>query len=165
MKEESFSIAIDELALQLSNQRIEEQIEDTDFSVQSSIFTVGKSNNVLTNQLGGVELTYVDILKDGLNNPYLQINWRLKREDVESGKIVSFAVIRKKIKREDAILSKNLVAYDANAFDKLSRKNKVTGKFSENKKAFNNVKKSLLDPATLNYPLATSVRIHKGTLL
>lgn len=154
-KEVSFSIDFDELDKQLDEARKEDDFSDNDdFSIRTSVFTLGKDPRVQQEHLAAPDLRYIQILKDGLDNPYLELNWRIQREDVDSGKVTAFEIYRRRLRPEEAISTYSLTKFDKDAFSKLSRKNKKTGKFSEEKKATNNIRKGMIDLSDLNHNLA-----------
>jgi len=151
MAEKSYSIVFGDTAAE--EKKILHRSETADSLSRSTVFSFGKSSALVRNQAIAPEITFLEILKDGLNNPYVQINWRIKKSDVDSGKILGFNVFRIKISGKQAQGIKGVSAFDRNAFDRLSIKNKKTGNFSEEKKAISNVKTGLIDKSTLNHSL------------
>lgn len=153
--EVTYSVDLDELEKQLEEQRKEDDFSDNDdFSVRTSIFTLGKDPRVQQDHLSAPDLRLIEVLKDGLQNPYLELNWRIAREDMDSGKVTGFEVYRRKLRPEESTSYFTVTKYDKDAFDKLSRKNKKVGKFSEEKKAMNNIRKGMIDLSNLNHNLS-----------
>jgi hypothetical protein len=70
-------------------------------------------------------VTFLEILKDGLNNPYVQVNWRIKKSVADSSNIIGFDIYRIKVTDFAAHTDSKLAvtAFDRNAFDRLSIKN------------------------------------------
>lgn len=154
-KDVSVSLDTEKLAVQLNDQRsIPDYSTFEGISTKSSVFVVGNDPRVSSQHLSTPELTYIEVLKDGLQNPYVQVNWQLKREDIDSGQIVSFDVYRRLKKPEESPSFFAVDSFDRDAFFRLSYKNKRVGKFSEEKKAIPNIKRSLIDLSNLNTNLS-----------
>lgn len=67
------------------------------------------------------------------------------------GKVINFEIWRRVLLPEEAVSNVNLAAYDRAAFDKLSRKIKKVGKFSEEKKSLYDIRRDLIDLSNLDY--------------
>lgn len=154
-KDVSVSLDTEKLILQLQQQRSVPDYSDFEgISSKSSVFVVGNDPRVSSQHLSTPELAFIELLKDGLQNPYTQINWQLKREDIDSGQIVSFDIYRRLKKPEESPSFFNVDSFDRDAFDKLANKNKKVGTFSEERKAITNIKRSLIDLSNLNNNLS-----------
>jgi hypothetical protein len=165
-KDVSISLDTEKLALQLQNQNSIPNYSDFEgVSTKSSVFVVGNDPRVSSQHLSTPELTYIELLKDGLQNPYVQINWQLKREDIDSGQIISFDVYRRLKKPEESPSFFNVESFDRDAFDKLANKNKKVGTFSEERKAITNIKRSLIDLSNLNSNLSLQKQVETTNVL
>jgi len=162
-KEVSFSVDLEELEAQLQERREEELKDQEGINVRSTVFSLGKDPRVSAQQqVNAPEISTLEILKDGLDNQFIQVNWRVARYDVDSGGVVGFRIFRRKLmmdevfseKRRDRRVPRNLSRF---AFDRLSRKIPKRGKFSADKKAISGVRRSLIPRDILNSNLASSV--------
>jgi hypothetical protein len=143
-REIGISVDLGELEKNLKERR-EALKSEGEEAVRSTVFTFGKDPRISSKPVVGTpEIYLVEILKDGLDNPYIKLHWRVNRFDVDSGSIVGFNVFRRRLKDD------SIPALSRAAFDRLSRKNKRVGKFSAEKKAINNVKKGAIPLSILN---------------
>jgi hypothetical protein len=149
---QAYSLDIKTLQEQIQAQIPVDQTSEATVSVNTSVFTVGKDPRISTNQVGTPTLTNLEILKDGLQNPYIQLNWTVDRKDVDNGNIIAFQIFRRPIR--DLSQINTFIPpfkYTKSDLEKLSSK-KPTGKFSSNKPP-NNVNSKLIDPSVLNINL------------
>jgi hypothetical protein len=132
----------------------------------SSIFTFGETQIVVSTQEQSCtpEIISIDLLKDGLSNLYAQLNWRVDKAQGDVADILGFNVYRRKVRPEEAEKLIDITTFDKNAFDKLSVKNQKTGKFSEEKKAIFNTKRSMLSSQTLNPNVTTKTQVFDNNL-
>jgi hypothetical protein len=150
----SVSIDLEKLQDQLEQQREDpDYLEDEEMTARSSVIMLGNDPRIAQQHLSTPELTYIEILKDGLHNPYLQINWQLKREDIDSGQIRYFEVYRRLKRPEDSPSFLTIDSLDRDAFESLAIKSKKVGKFSEEKKPISNIKRGLINLSNLNHNL------------
>lgn len=157
MSQREFEIDIESLQNQIQQQRLENQSDsDNDFSFRTSIFTLGTDTRVQQAQTYQPTLSKIDILVDGANYPYLQLNFQIDRKAVDSGKIVAFRVYRRKLTPEEASVYKTL-SYEIteSAFQKLTQRAKKVGKFSEEKKAVEKTKKNTIPNSVIKNPFIT----------
>lgn len=149
-KEKAFSVDLEKLYESLDRKRQEEDVEPEKV-VRTHVLSLGSDPRLGTARpSGGPEITLVEIKSDSLDNPFVKVNWKVRKEDIDSGAIKGFAIFRRKlseIEREDLGVSGK---FDEYAFERLSRKNKRSGKFSENKKAIYNVRRGSLPLSILN---------------
>jgi hypothetical protein len=88
----------------------------------------------------------IEILKDGVKDPYLTLNWRMSHQDIELADIVGFNVYRRKRRIDES----QAVFFDEDAFDKIAEGSKRTGKFSQHKKAIYKIRRGLVPKSILN---------------
>lgn len=113
--EASIVIDLEELEKQIEEQRQQDELLYNDTSIlRTSTFTLGLDPQVSNESVSAPELTTIDIMKDGLANPFVQINWQIKRELLDSSRISLFRVFRRKIKSSDALRITNGVSYSRN---------------------------------------------------
>ncbi len=150
----SVSIDLEKLQDQLEQQREDpDYLEDEEMTARSSVIMLGNDPRIAQQHLSTPELTYIEILKDGLHNPYLQINWQLKREDIDSGQIRHFEIYRRLKRPEDSPSFFTIDSLDRDAFESLAIKSKKVGKFSEEKKSITNIRRGLINLSNLNHNL------------
>lgn len=144
MSQKDFEINLEDLQTQILEQRSQNQaIDDDKFSFRTSIFTLGTDVRVQQAQTYQPELTKIDILVDGANYPYLQLNFQIDRRAVDSGKVVGFNVFRRRLTPDEASVYKTLdYKITDSSYEKLTQRAKKVGKFSETKKAVEKTKKS-----------------------
>ena len=156
IKDKNISISVD-IERFLKQQQEQNQLIDysdtEEVTPRSSVFALGNDPRIASQHLSTPEITYIEVLKDGLQNPYTQINWQIKREDIDSGQVVGFDIFRRLKKPEESTSFFAIESFDRDAFSKISFKNKRVGKFSEEKKAISNIKRGLIDLSTLNHNL------------
>lgn len=81
----SVSIALDRLQQQIEEQQKRPSFADFEgVTSRSSVFVLGLDPRVSQQHITAPELTYMEILKDGLDNPYVEINWQVRKEDIDS---------------------------------------------------------------------------------
>jgi hypothetical protein len=154
--EASIVIDLEQLDKQIKEQRAQDElVYNNTLSMRTSTFTLGLDPQISSEQVSAPELTSVDILRDGLSNPFLQVNWQIKRELLDSSKIVLFKVFRRRLVSSSAgaLRVTNDLSYSRNGIDKIAKKSKKTGKFSVEKKAIVNVARSAIPLSTLNQSL------------
>lgn len=161
-KEVSINLDFEELDKQIEEQRQREQPEDTkSLNVRSTVFTLGKDPRVGTQRkVSPPELQLLELLKDGVDNPYVELNWRTSRFAVDSGGIASFNVYRRRLTREEIFketrdYKKKIRSFSRGAFDRISRKIPKAGRFSPDKKALYQMRRSLIPKDILNSRLAS----------
>jgi len=156
-KEVSVSVDLEELERQLQEKREEEDFSETkSFNTRSTVFTLGSDPRLTTKrQIAAPDFYLVEILKDRLDNPYLQLNWRVDRVDVDSGGIVGFNIYRRRLSDIDESSFKGTLPFSVAAFDRLSVGNKRYGKFSFDRKALYNIKRGSIPLEILNSNLST----------
>lgn len=128
-------------------------------NVRSTLISAKKDPRVSTTpSVSAPDLRLLEILKDGFKNPYVAVNWRIKRSDVEQAGVVGFNVFRRKISREK-FYSQNrrkgetVNKFSVNAFDRISRGIPRRGKFSSERKGLDQVSRDLLPMSTVNSSL------------
>jgi hypothetical protein len=161
-KEISLSVDIEELEKQLTEKRDEEPSAKP-FTVRSTVFSLGKDPRVGTKQqISSPSFYLIEILKDRMDNPYLFLHWRVPRSEIDAGRIVGFNVYRRRMREEDAL--RKPLSFNRNAFDKLARGNKKTGKFSADRKAIYNIKRGSIPIEVLNPNLAQIKKAEESRL-
>jgi hypothetical protein len=156
-KEVSFSVDLDKLDQQLEDQA-EQALTDfeTSFNARSTVISLGKDPRVSTRKkISAPNLTKIEVLKDGLDNPYIELHWRVPRFDVDAGGIVSFDVYRRRLSKDEIGkefrgTKRKRNVFSRNSFDMVSKKITRRGKFSEEKKAFTEIDKDLIPAEVLN---------------
>jgi hypothetical protein len=171
-KEINLKIDLSRFKKQMEDQREREQLNPTEnkVGVRTTVFSLGKSTLVSSAaQAKPPSLKSVEIMKDGLDNPFVRLNWRIDRESIDRAGVKGFKVFRKKIskknffrevKREDTAAR----PFTAIGFDKISRKIPSYGKFSQEKKAIVQIKPGLIPLSTLNSRLSIEENIVKSKL-
>jgi hypothetical protein len=125
-------------------------------ATRSNLFTVGLNPQTPTDRsLGAPDLTRVELLKDGLDNPYAEIHWQIPRFDVDAGGVVGFEVYRRRLSREEIIRefrdrSRRLLNFDHVAIDKLARSIPRRGKFFYDRKSIYQAKRGSIPLSILN---------------
>lgn len=157
-KEVSINLDFEELDKQIEEQRAREQPEEQNsLNVRSTVFTLGKDPRLGTKkQVQAPDLQLLELLKDGVDNPYVELSWRTSRFDVDSGGIVAFNVYRRKLTREEIFkenrdFKKKIRTFSRTAFDRVSRKITKKGKFSCDKKGLYQMRRSLIPQDILNF--------------
>lgn len=157
-KEISISIDVEELEDQVETKREKEDPEgEEDLELRSTIFSLGKDPRVgIKRENPTPEFRFIEILKDGVDNPFLELNWRIPRFDVDSAGVVGFNVWRRKLSTREINASTRdrkrakLRGFNRGGFDRIARKTIKKGKFSQNKKSISNIKRSLIPKSILN---------------
>lgn len=154
-KDVSFSIDLNLLNKQLEAQRVADRDPENDFSVKTTVFTLGKDPRVGTKpQVSAPNFTLIQILKDRMDNPFNRLNWQLPRSDIDAGGVIGFNIYRKDLGAESALSFNGVMTVSRVAFDKLSQGNIAKGKFSAERKALYNVKRKSVPILVLNPNLA-----------
>jgi hypothetical protein len=97
------------------------------------------------------DLRFVEFLKDGVDNPYVELNWRIPRYDINVNEIQGFNVYRRRLsKLEVKELFPRLRPFSRVGFDKVSKKIINSGKFSAERKAISQIRSSLIPDVVLN---------------
>ena len=155
-KEVSILVDFEKIESRAAQRREEEGFTKAEEGMRSTIVSLGKDPRIVTKkQLTSPDLRLVEILKDGLDNPYTELNWRSTRYDIDTGGVVGFNIYRKTLRREDILESRRdpqekLLFYNMSALDKLGRKIGRTGKFSSHKKAIFQVRRGAIPLSYLN---------------
>ena len=99
-KDVNFHLDIDKLNENLERKEIE--APPAKVGVRTTIFSMTNGDQRVGNQpiVSTPDLFLLKILKDGLQNPYVELFWRIPRADVERDNIVGFEIYRKKISVE-----------------------------------------------------------------
>jgi hypothetical protein len=124
--------------------------------VKSSIIVLGKDKRTdARNQLMFPSFMFIELLKDGIDNIFTELKWRINRLSVEGGNVIGFNVYRKRYTTEEVQNDPDfgfLVfnAFNARSFARLSDKITKKGKFGEEKKAISFIKRGDIDPLILN---------------
>jgi hypothetical protein len=159
-KEVSIKIDLKELDKQLEEQRERDPDFEAPIDVRSTTFNMGSDP-----QVGGKRkvippaLRVVELLKDGVDNPFIKLHWRISRFDVDAGGITSFNVYRRRLSREEVFEEfrddkKKIRTFSRFGFDRISRKISRKGKFSEEKKAMYQIRRSLIPDNVRNFNLS-----------
>lgn len=147
-KEVGFVLDLETLRMQ---SELEDEIEDSSINpgVRSSIFSLGKDPRVSkAPQLSSPDLRFIEVLKDGLDNLFLRLNWRMPRFDVDIGSITGFEIYRRRFSKDE--MEEEQRSYSSRAYDRLSNKISRRGKFSAEKKSVYHIRRSLLSKDVLN---------------
>jgi hypothetical protein len=84
-KDISVSIDLDRLQQQVEEQKNRPSFADFEgVTSRSSVFVLGLDSRLSKQHVSSPTLTYIEVLKDGLGKPYTQINWEIKKEDLDS---------------------------------------------------------------------------------
>jgi len=167
-KEVSISLDFEEIDKQLEERRDQEQPTDEEaISARSTIFSLGKDPRLGTKRkVVPPELRLLEILKDGINNPFVELNWRTSRFDVDAGGVIAFNIYRRKLTREEIFretrdYKRQIRTYSRTTFDRISRNITSKGHFSSDRKALYQFDRSLIPGDILNsnlYSLEKSVQ-------
>jgi len=161
-KEISVVVDVVKLDQQLATKREALEAAEDAFSVESTVFVLGFDPRVGTKiGITTPEVKNITVLMDGLDNPFLKINWQSTRYDVDSNGVIGFNVYRKRISRINILgggslrkRTDELRPFDQRAFDRLSRGISARGHFSEERKASSYIRTSLLPLSVNNFCLA-----------
>lgn len=165
-KDVSFSLNVKKLESQIAEKiNVENNKEDIEPKVRSAIFSLGKDPRVGAKfPVSAPDLYLLEILKDRMDNPYIQLNWRIQRSDVDSGKIVGFNIFRRKLSEGKDISFRGILNYNTRAVDRLAVGNKKFGRFSSERKSIYNIKRGSIPLQILNPNLA-SIQKNEGVNL
>ncbi len=154
--EKAFSIDFEKLYQSLDEKRDVPEESGGRPQVRTTVFSLGTDPRIATRKVAGTpEITLVENLKDGLDNPYIKINWKVSREDVDRNIVKGFSVFRRKLSEIEREALGASTKYDEYGFERLARKNKKVGKFSEDRKAIYNVRRGALPMSILNPNLSS----------
>jgi len=147
-------VSINPRSLQRELDRKKEIVPEVE-SVRDSIFSLGEDPRVFSKkEVGTPALFLVEIIKDGLNNPVIKLNWKISKSEVRNGDVVGFNVYRKKLNRnEENSQGIDLKKFDISDFEKISRGSKKRGKFSSDRKSITNIRRGLIPSDVLNLNL------------
>ncbi len=138
------------------NKKSEEQAEEKSIVARSTIFSLGSDPRVGTRyKASAPTITRLEVRPDNAKNPYVRIHWNVNRSDIDSGGVVGFAIFRRKLTEVERISLGGVVSFNTFAFDRISRKNKKTGTFSEERKALYNIRRGATPASVLNINLDT----------
>lgn len=154
-----------EVAVEIDIEQLDERVKDKleadlpssrQVEVRSTVFSLGEDPRVSSEQPPAPpEVRFVEILKDGLDNPYVEVNWRMARSEVDNNNIIGFKIWKRKVSR-DKFLRDNRTEetsernFSRVAFDKLSRGITKRGNFSSDRKAINQIKSDLIPDSIKN---------------
>jgi len=133
VKQIKVQVDLNELNKQLETKREQDLLDPSEIGavVRTTVFSLGTDPRLATDPvIKPPVLRYIEILRDGLNNPFVRIHWRMKRQDVESGNIKYFNVFKQKIRP-----FKKVRAFHRVAYDKIGQGITRRGRFSSEKKA------------------------------
>jgi len=152
-KDISVSIDIDALDKQLDKRRQEEDPTTNEIEVRSTVFSLGKDPRVQSQpQVSTPDLYLIEILKDGIDNPYVELHWKVARYDIDVAGIIGFNVYRRRFSKLD--LDETMPSFSRAGFDRISRKTIQKGNFSQERKAIPNIRRSLIPGNILNNNLS-----------
>ncbi len=149
VKQAKIQIDLEELNRQLEDQREQALLDPGEISavVRTTVFSLGSDPRVGTEPIVKPPvLRYVEILRDGLNNPFVRVHWRILRQDVELGGVIYFNVFRRKIKP-----FKKIREFGRLAYDRVSQGIPRRGHFGEERKGITQIKPDALPATTLNH--------------
>lgn len=151
-KEISISVDLEELEKQLRERRETEDFSETkSFNVRSTVFTLGQDPRIATKKnVASPDLYLIEILKDRLDNPYIQLNWRVDRADIDSGEVIGFNVYRRRLSDTEESSFKGVLTYSVADFNMISIGNKRLGRFSIDKKGIPNIRRGSIPLEILN---------------
>lgn len=160
-KEITITLDFDELDKQIEEQRDrQEELEgERPLSVRSTVFSLGKDPRVgVKRKVSTPDLRLVELLKDGIDNPYVELSWRIARFDVDSAGVTAFNIYRRRLSREEIFretrdFKKKIRKFSRVGFDRVSRKIIRKGKFSSEKKGIYQLRRSLIPKDILNSSL------------
>ena len=162
-KEINVHIDLEEFNSQLEQQREQRLLDPaaTKIKVRTSVFSLGQDPQLATVVVPKpANLRFIEILRDGLNNPYLQINWRILRTDVTEGQIVCFNIFRRKVSQEKFFSridrsGESLVKFTREEFERINRGSKRCGRFRPESVCLSRVNNELIPLILRNKNLAT----------
>lgn len=153
------NVLIDVLALTSQVERSQEQqllippVATSDL-VRSTVFSLSKDPRVGAEPaIKPPELRFVEILRDGLNNPFVRLHWRVRRSEVETSGVSRFNVFRRKISPLRPPQKFSRVGYE-----KINQGSTRKGKFSHENKSITQINSSLLQPSVLNPNVASELQ-------
>jgi len=157
IRETSKLIDINSLKVQLKEQKLSRVSHLPSFG--STTISVGSDRRLQApKQTQSPDLQLLELLKDGLDNIYTQLHWRIRRIDLEAGKIVAFNVYRRRfstdeIERDPDVNQLASAVFNARNVDRISNKITKRGKFSEERKSLPFIKKGSIQSSVLNFNL------------
>jgi hypothetical protein len=159
------SIDLNAFAQQLADKKAASQAS-VPASIHSTVLVASKSPQVGLNlPINAPDFHFIEIKKDGLDNLYLSLNWRINRSDGNSGNILKFKIYKRFLSESEF---KSFVPLPKSvggiAYNHFTNKSKRTGRFSEERKATNNIESSLI-PLTNTNPNLEDVRSLSETRL
>ncbi len=128
--------------------------------VRTTLFAIGKDPRISTDAaVSSPDLRLVEILKDGLMNPFIEVNWRIARSDVDRAGVQGFNIFRRKVSRKQYLNERrrgdeSTLFFSRNAFTRLGIGQTRQGKFSPEGASLNLVSRPLLMPTDVNASLS-----------
>ena len=125
--------------------------------VRSTLIALGKDPRVATEPtITAPDLYLLEILKDGFKNPYVEVNWKIARSDVDRVGVVGFNIFRRKVdakkfNKNNRRRGLSQQRFSTVGFARLSRGISRRGKFSPEQKALYQVDRSVIPPASVNF--------------
>ncbi len=152
-KETEIALSLDYVQLykDIADKAEAKAVEEKKVTPRSTVFSLGSDPRVGTRYKAGTPtINRLEIHYDRMDNPYIRLKWRLNRSDIDSGGVVGFGIFRRKLTEIERVSLGSNVNYDKFAFDRLSRSNKRTGRFSEDRKAIYNIRRGATPSVVLN---------------
>ena len=155
-KEISISVDLDELERQLDEQLQDEEVNEGENKIRSTVFSFGKDPRLASApQVSTPDLVRLEIMKDGLDNPFVELNWRISRSDVDAAGVIGFNVFRRRIDPSENVSEtfarkQSLGFLSRRSFDRISKKTPRRGRFSSERKSITNIRRSLVPKDILN---------------
>jgi len=157
-------VEIDFLQLDADLKRREEQSllnpDEPRVGVRTTVFSLGK-NRVIGSEpnLTSPDLQLIEILKDGLQNIFTRINWRIARSDVDRGGIVGFNIYRRKLNRKAFLREfrrdgEPLLQFSPIGVSRLARNIPKRGDFAPEQKAISHISREIVSAVDINPLLA-----------
>ena len=164
-------MASKEVDIELDFAKLTEEIEAKDersllnpkakrVGVRTTLFSLGKDPRIATEPtISSPDLRLVQLLKDGLKNPYVEVFWRIPRSDVDRSGVQGFNIFRRKIPREQFMKDKRREGEPIREFtpvgvSRLARGITKQGRFAPERKAMSQIKPDLLKPIDQNFRMA-----------
>jgi hypothetical protein len=134
-------------------------------NVRSTVFSLGSDVRVSSKKsMSPPDLYLASVIKDGLDNPYVELSWKVLSQDANFGNIVGFNIYRRYSVDPSLASFADAVSYTRIGVDKLARGNKKTGRFSFDRKSIYNIKRGSIPVESLNSNFAEIKKVGDAKL-
>ena len=152
------SIDLDVFIKQIEQQKSFKRAQAAGFipeKATSSIFVAQVSPQIGYNSpVAAPDFNLLEFKKDGLDNLYIVLNWKIKRSDGNSGNISHFKIYKRFLSEAEYVsfIPKATSIFGA-GYTHFSNKTKRTGKFSEERKSNQSIDQTLISLSNTNQNL------------